>query len=45
MPPRTLLTRAPLSVTQRVGLSVLRGYLLIAMILVVVKVVQLALGH
>jgi Mn2+/Fe2+ NRAMP family transporter len=45
MPPRTLLNRAPLSVTQRVGLSVLRGYLLVAMILVVIKVVQLALGH
>lgn len=45
MPPRTLLNRAPLSVTQRVGLSVLRGYLLVAMILVVIKVAQLALGH
>ena len=44
MPPLTLLTRPELSTTRRVGLTVLRTYLLIAMILVIVRVVQLALG-
>ncbi|GHG59187.1 natural resistance-associated macrophage protein [Sinomonas cellulolyticus] len=44
MPPLALLERPQLSVTRRVGLSVLRLYLLVAMILVVVRVVQLALG-
>jgi hypothetical protein len=42
MPPLTLLTTPTLSVGRRIGLSVLRTYLLIAMILVVVRVVQLA---
>jgi hypothetical protein len=44
MPPLTLLTRPALSTGRRVGLTVLRTYLLIAMILVIVRVVQLALG-
>ena len=44
MPPLTLLTRPELSATRRIGLTVLRTYLLIAMILVIVRVVQLALG-
>ncbi len=45
MPPLTLLTLPELSASRRVGLTVLRSYLLIAMALVVVRVVQLALGH
>ena len=45
MPPLALLSRPTLGTGQRIGLTVLRGYLLIAMALVVVKVVQLALGH
>jgi hypothetical protein len=45
MPPLTLLARPELSTGRRIGLTVLRGYLLVAMILVVVRVVQLALGH
>lgn len=44
MPPLALLRRPELSLTRRVGLSVLRGYLLIAMALVIVRVVQIALG-
>jgi len=44
MPPLALLTRPELSGPRRIGLAVLRGYLLIAAILVVVRVVQLALG-
>ncbi|MHB1172071.1 MAG: NRAMP family divalent metal transporter [Lacisediminihabitans sp.] len=45
MPPLALLARPELSTGRRVGLAVLRAYLLVAMILVVVRVVQLALGH
>ena len=45
MPPLTLLAAPKLSIETRLGLLVLRTYLLIAMILVVVRVVQLALGH
>ena len=45
MPPLALLDRAVLSGSRRLGLSVLRGYLVIASALVVVRVVQLALGH
>ena len=44
MPPLTLLTRPELSTARRIGLTVLRTYLLVAMILVIVRVVQLALG-
>ncbi len=45
MPPLTLLAAPKLSIETRIGLSVLWVYLLIAMALVVVRVVQLALGH
>jgi hypothetical protein len=45
MPPLNLLSRPKLSPGRRLGLSVLRGYLIIASALVVVRVLQLALGH
>ncbi|MDP9043499.1 MAG: divalent metal cation transporter [Pseudomonadota bacterium] len=45
MPPLALLAMPQLSTGSRVGLTVLRTYLLVAMILVIVRVVQLALGH
>ena len=44
MAPLTLLAAPKLSAASRIGLSVLRGYLVIAMVLVVVRVVQLAHG-
>ncbi|HKU30994.1 NRAMP family divalent metal transporter [Arthrobacter sp. NyZ413] len=44
MPPLALLKAPKLSTARRAGLAVLRAYLLIAMILVIVRVVQLALG-
>jgi hypothetical protein len=44
MPPLAELTRPTLSTGSRLGLTVLRGYLVIAAALVVVRVVQLALG-
>jgi Mn2+/Fe2+ NRAMP family transporter len=45
MPPLALLATPKLSTGSRVGLTVLRTYLLIAMILVIVRVFQLALGR
>ncbi|MBV9312453.1 MAG: divalent metal cation transporter [Pseudonocardia sp.] len=45
MPPLALLTRPTLSVGRRLGLTVLRGYLVIAAGMVVVRIVQLALAH
>ena len=45
MPPLTLLAVPKLSAASRIGLTVLRSYLLIAMIMVIVRVVELALGH
>jgi hypothetical protein len=45
MPPLALLTAPKLSTGSRIGLTVLRTYLLIAMILVVIRVYQLALGR
>ncbi|WP_125616490.1 NRAMP family divalent metal transporter [Specibacter cremeus] len=45
MPPLALLTAPTMSLTRRVGMGMLRGYLLIAMAMVVIRVVQIALGH
>ncbi|MCC9069405.1 NRAMP family divalent metal transporter [Arthrobacter cryoconiti] len=45
MPPIALLQKPVMSTTRRIGMSILRGYLLIAMIMVIVRIVQLALGH
>lgn len=45
MPPLALLSPSKLSVETRLGLFVLRAYLFIAMILVAIRVVQLALGR
>lgn len=43
MPPLALLTRPTLSAGRRLGLGVLRGYLVVAAAMVVVRVIQLAL--
>ena len=45
MPPLALLAAPKLSPESRIGLTILRTYLFIAMILVIVRVVQLALGR
>ena len=45
MPPLALLRRPVMSTGRKIGMSALRLYLTVAMILVIVKVVQLALGH
>jgi hypothetical protein len=45
MPPLEELTRPAWSLTRKVGMFTLRAYLLIAVILLVVKTVQIALGH
>ncbi len=45
MPPLATLTAPLLSTARKLGLSALRLYLAVAMILVIVKIVQVALGH
>jgi NRAMP (natural resistance-associated macrophage protein)-like metal ion transporter len=45
MPPLALLTEPAWSAPRRVGMLVLRGYLAVAALLLIVKVVQLALGQ
>jgi NRAMP (natural resistance-associated macrophage protein)-like metal ion transporter len=45
MPQLAALTRPTMSTTRKIGMSALRGYLFIAMILVIIKIVQVALGH
>jgi NRAMP (natural resistance-associated macrophage protein)-like metal ion transporter len=45
MPPLALLQRPAMSSGRKIGMSALRLYLAVAMILVILKIVQLALGH
>ena len=45
MPPLSELGRARMSLGRRIGMGALRLYLAAAMILVIVKIVQVALGH
>jgi Mn2+/Fe2+ NRAMP family transporter len=45
MPPLATLSTPLLSTGRKIGLSALRAYLAIAMILVIVKIIQVALGH
>jgi hypothetical protein len=45
MPPLAMLAKPVLSTGRKVGLTALRAYLAIAMILVIVKIVQVAIGH
>jgi hypothetical protein len=45
MPSLAMLSKPVMSRSRKVGLTVLRSYLAIAMVLVVVKLVQVALAH
>jgi Mn2+/Fe2+ NRAMP family transporter len=45
MPPLALLQRPAMSTGRKVGMGALRLYLAVAMILVIVKIAQLAIGH
>jgi hypothetical protein len=45
MPPLEELTKPVWSTTRKISMFTLRAYLLIAVILLVVKVIQLAIGH
>ncbi|MGC0417263.1 NRAMP family divalent metal transporter [Embleya sp. AB8] len=45
MPPLDTLTRPVMSTTRKIGMGALRAYLLVAMILVIIKLVQLARGN
>jgi NRAMP (natural resistance-associated macrophage protein)-like metal ion transporter len=45
MPPLSLLQRPEMSVGRKIGMGALRLYLGVAMVLVIVKIAELALGH
>jgi NRAMP (natural resistance-associated macrophage protein)-like metal ion transporter len=45
MPPLALLRRPTMSAGRKIGMSALRVYLAVAMVLVVMKIVEIALGH
>jgi hypothetical protein len=45
MPPLDTLSKPVMSASRKIGLTVLRSYLAIAMILVAIKLVQVALAH
>jgi hypothetical protein len=45
MPPLALLAAPKLPLGSRIGLTVLRSYLLVAMIMVIFRIYQLAVGH
>jgi Mn2+/Fe2+ NRAMP family transporter len=45
MPPLASLSKPVWSMPRKIGMLTLRGYLVIALLLVVVKIIQLALGH
>ena len=45
MPPLNVLSRPVMSTGRKIGLTALRSYLAIAMILVIIRIVELAIGH
>jgi hypothetical protein len=45
MPPLHLLRRPAMSPGRKIGMGALRLYLGVAMVLVIIKIAQLALGH
>jgi hypothetical protein len=45
MPPLNVLTKPVMSTGRKVALTILRSYLAIAMVLVIVRLVQMALAH
>jgi NRAMP (natural resistance-associated macrophage protein)-like metal ion transporter len=45
MPPLALLRRPVMSAGRKIGMSALRIYLAVAMVLVIIKIAQLAIGH
>jgi hypothetical protein len=45
MPPLALLQRPAMSAGRKIGMSALRLYLAVAMVLVIIKIIQLAIGR
>jgi Mn2+/Fe2+ NRAMP family transporter len=45
MPPLNVLTKPVMSTGRKIALTILRSYLAIAMVLVIVRLVQMAIGH
>ena len=45
MPPLNVLSKPVMSTGRKIALTILRSYLAIAMVLVIVRLVQMAVGH
>jgi hypothetical protein len=45
MPPLNMLSKPAMSAGRKVTLTILGSYMAIAMILVIVRIIQLAIGH
>jgi hypothetical protein len=45
MPPLNMLSKPVMSTGRKVGLTILRSYLAIAMVLVIVRLIQMAIAH
>src|SRR5271165_3653518 len=45
MPPLNMLSKPVMSAPRKIGLTILRSYLAIAMVLVIVRLAQMAIGH
>jgi len=45
MPPLTMLAAPAISAGRKMGLTALRAYLAVAMVLVIVRIIEVALGH
>ena len=45
MPSLNMLTKPVMGTGRKIGLTILRSYLAIAMVLVIVRIVQMALAH
>jgi hypothetical protein len=45
MPPLNMLSKAAMSAGRKVALAVLGSYMVIAMVMVIVRIIQMAIGH
>ncbi len=45
MPPLNMLSKPAMSAGRKVALAVLGSYMVIAMVMVIVRIIQMAIGH
>jgi len=45
MPPLTMLSKPAMSAGRKIALAVLGSYMVIAMVMVIVRTIQMAVGH